>query len=99
MFLYLTALVLFRTHVANNTNYYETEIECELNGNTYGYSLVFDDNFRVHELGGDAYIAVHIDIDQCDDANVIIAHIEDYFEDKGGSCTIIKDREQIDKNQ
>ena len=85
------ALILFRAHAANNTNYYETDIECELNGETYGYSLIYDDNYRVFEEGGDAYINEHIDVDQYSDANQIIAHIEYYFEEKGGSSTINKD--------
>ena len=91
------ALILFRAHAANNTNYYETDIECELNGETYGYSLIYDDNYRVFEEGGDAYINEHIDVDQYSDANQIIAHIEDYFEEKGGSLTITKDHEQVER--
>ena len=91
------ALVLFRTHVDKNTNYYQTDIECELNGEQYGFSLIYDDDFRVVEEGGDSYINEHIDIDQYSDANVIIAHIEDYFEEKGGTSTITKDHEQVER--
>ena len=89
--LWIAALILFRTNVANNKKFYETGIQCELNGETYGYEMVYDENFMIYEEGGDAYINNHIDVDQYDDANVLIAHIEDYFEEKGGTVTIVKD--------
>ncbi len=95
-FLYIAALVLFRTHVARNTNYYMTGIECELNGETYYYEMLYDDNYRVRAEGGDAFISNHVDLNGCEDANTLIAHIEDYFTDHGGTCTIIKDREAVD---
>ena len=91
-FLYMAALILFRYHVASNTHLYETEIVCELNGETYGYEIVFDDNYRIHAEGGDSFISNHIDTLGIDDANVLTAHIEDYFLEHGGTCTITKDR-------
>ena len=93
--LYLSALILFRYKVASNTNYYKTAIECELNGETYGYEMIYDDNFRVHAEGGDAFINEHIDLDGYDDYNEAIAHIEDYFIDHGGSVTITADRQPV----
>lgn len=91
-FLYMAALILFRYHVASNTNLYVTEIVCELNGETYGYEIVFDDNYQIHEEGGDAFISNHIDTLGINDVNVLTAHIEDYFVEHGGTCTIIKNR-------
>ena len=93
--LYLGALILFRTHVANNTNYYKTVIKCELNGETYGYEMIYDDNFRIHAEGGDMFFNSHIDLKNYDDYNEAIAHIEDYFTDHGGSLTIITDRQPV----
>jgi len=93
--LYLGALILFRTHVANNTNYYKTVIKCELNGETYGYEMIYDDNFRIHAEGGDTFFTSHIDLKNYDDYNEEIAHIEDYFTDHGGSLTIITDRQPV----
>lgn len=93
--LYLGALILFRTHVANNTNYYKTVIKCELNGETYGYEMIYDDNYRIHAEGGDAFINAHIDLDEYGDYNEAIAHIEDYFIDHGGSVTITADRQPV----
>ena len=93
--LYIAALILFRTHVANNTNYYKTELECELNGEVYRYEMMYDDNFRISAEGGDSFISDHIDTLSYDDANVLTAHIEDYFADHGGTCTIITDHEPV----
>ena len=93
--LYLGALILFRTHVANNTNYYKTVIKCELNGETYGYEMIYDDNYRIHAEGGDAFINAHIDLDEYGDYNEAIAHIKDYFIDHGGSVTITADRQPV----
>ena len=93
--LYLSALILFRYKVASNTNYYKTAIVCELNGETYGYEMIYDDNYRVHAEGGDAFINEHIDLDGYDDYNEQIAHIEDYFTDHGGSVTITADRQPV----
>ena len=94
-FLYIGALILLRYHVAENTNYYKTVIECELNGETYGYEMIYDDNYQIHAEGGDAFIDNHIDDLGDGDFNTRIAHIEDYFIEHGGTCTIITDRESV----
>ena len=78
--------------MASNTNFYVTEVQCELNGETYGYEIVFDDNYQIHEEGGDAFISNHIDTLGINDVNELTAHIEDYFSEHGGTCTITKDR-------
>ena len=94
-FLYIGALILFRYHVAENTNYYKTVIQCELNGETYGYEMIYDDNYRIHAEGGDAFVIDHVSLTQYDDYNEQIAHIEDYFNDHGGSVTIITNRQPV----
>lgn len=86
-------LALYTVPKNIDTNYQETELVCTLDGEEYIYQLIYDENFRVTEAGGDAFIADHTDIDQYSDANQIIAHIEDYFEDHGGTVNRI-DNEQ-----
>ena len=93
--MYIGAIILLRYHEASNTNYYKTVIQCEINGETYGYEMIYDDNFRIHAEGGDAFIIDHISTTQYDDYNEEIAHIEDYFNDHGGSVTIITDRQPV----
>ena len=95
-FLYIVALVMFRTHVANNTNLYKSVIECEINGEVYGYEMIYDDNFRIRAEGGDSFISSHVDTAGYDDANVLMAHIEDYFIEHGGTYTVVQDHVSVD---
>ena len=90
--IYLGALIAYRTHVAKNTNYYKTVVECELNGTKYGYEMVYDDNYLVRAEGGDAFISNHVDLDNYNDFNEQLAHIEDYFTEHGGTCIVTEDR-------
>ena len=56
------ALVMLRVRSKSQLEFTETTLECELNGETYMYSLRYDQNFRIHEEGGDAFISNHIDL-------------------------------------
>lgn len=64
------------------------ELTCTLEGEEYGYSITYDEQYRVVEAGGDEWIADHVQTEQYDDANVLIARIEDYFNDRGGSVEL-----------
>jgi transcriptional regulator with XRE-family HTH domain len=66
-----------------------TAIECELDGETYSYEVIYDQNFQIHEEGGDEWIVSHVVTEQYDDANVLLAQIEDYFTDRGGTYRIV----------
>lgn len=77
----------FKVQPRNNATYSRCTITCELDGETYGYEMIYDENFRVYEEGGDSYISSHVLPDQYDDANVKLAQIEDYFTERGGTCT------------
>ena len=96
-FLYIVALVAFRSHVASQTEYYRTSIECELNGETYGYEILYDQNRRVHECGGDVYISNHVDLGAYNDVGEMTAHIEDYFTEHGGTYKVIVEDEPYEK--
>lgn len=65
-------------------------INCALDTEKYLYEVEYNKNYLALNLGGDAFITNHIDIDKYNDANQIIAHIEDYFKNYNGTC-IIKD--------
>ena len=86
------ALVAFRVHKKSQLEVSEVNLECELNGETYGYSIVYDQNYQIHECGGDSFIINHVDLTQYNDANEAIAHIEDYFNDHGGSVKIVEEK-------
>ncbi|MEE0182457.1 MAG: helix-turn-helix transcriptional regulator [Anaerovoracaceae bacterium] len=92
---YILLHIVFGVIVDNNRVMSSATLTCSLDGETYVYGINYDDQYRIHEGGGDAFVANHTDVETCDDANVAIAHIEDWFKDRGGSVDI--EYEQIDK--
>lgn len=64
------------------------ELLCTLDGEEYLYTIVCDGQYQILEAGGDAWIANHVQTEQYGDANVLMAQIEDYFEDRNGTCEI-----------
>lgn len=58
-----------------------------LDGKEYGYGITYDEQYRIIDAGGDAWIANHVQTEQYDDANILIAQIEDYFQDRGGTVS------------
>ena len=92
---YILLHIVFGVIVDNNRVMSSATLTCSLDGETYVYGINYDDQYRIHEGGGDAFVANHTDVETCDDANVAIAHIEDCFKDRGGSVDI--EYEQIDR--
>lgn len=68
-----------------------TKISCNLDNEKYVYEAEYNKNYQVINSGGDAYIMYHTDIESYEDVNKIVAHIEDYFKDHGGKCTVVND--------
>lgn len=68
-----------------------TKVSCNLDNEKYVYEAEYNKNYQVINSGGDAYIMNHTDIESYEDVNKIVAHIEDYFNDYGGKCTIVND--------
>ena len=68
-----------------------TKISCQLNNDEYVYEAEYNKNYLVINSGGDAYIMNHTNIESYEDVNKIVAHIEDYFNDHGGKCTVVND--------
>ena len=68
-----------------------TKVSCNLDNEEYVYEAAYNKNYQVINSGGDAYIMNHTDIESYEDVNKIVAHIEDYFNDHGGKCTIVND--------
>jgi putative transcriptional regulator len=58
---------------------------CTLDEKEYTYVITYDEQYHILEAGGDAYIANHVQTEEYSDANILIAQIEDYFTDRGGS--------------
>ena len=86
---YISACILYRTIQKENQVLTEVTVECTLDGETYQYGITYDQNHEVIYAGGDAFIANHVEAEKYGyDANVLMAKIEDYFKDRGGTCTI-----------
>ncbi len=64
------------------------DLVCTLDGEEYGYTITYDQNYQVVEAGGDAWLFDHIGMDEYSDANRQIALIEDYFDLRGGTVTV-----------
>lgn len=65
------------------------QLLCTLDGEEYTYVITHDEQYHILEAGGDAFIANHVQTDEYNDANILIAQIEDYFKDRGGSVDYI----------
>ena len=63
--------------------------ECTLDGETYVYEASYNSQYQILYEGGDAWISNHVRPEQYEDVNVLSAQMQDYFEEKGGTCTII----------
>ena len=68
-----------------------TKVSCNLDNEKYVYEAEYNKNYQIINSGGDAYIMNHTDIESYEDVNKIVAHIEDYFNDHGGKCTIVNE--------
>lgn len=69
-----------------------TKVSCQLDNEEYVYEAEYNKNHQVINSGGDAYIMNHTDIENYEDVNKIVAHIEDYFKDHGGKCTVVESK-------
>lgn len=88
--LWIAGCAAFKVQTRKNDVFTTVKIECTLDGETYDYTVVYDQNFRIHESGGNAFISSHVDVLRYDDANVLLAQIQDYFTDRGGTYKIME---------
>lgn len=63
--------------------------ECTLDGEAYVYEASYNSQYQILYEGGDAWISNHVRPEQYEDVNVLSAQMQDYFEEKGGTCKII----------
>lgn len=63
--------------------------ECTLDRESYVYEASYNSQYQILYEGGDAWISNHVRPEQYEDVNVLSAQMQDYFEEKGGTCTII----------
>lgn len=89
--IYVFCFWMFGVQPQENAILTTTNLECTLNGETYCYGVTYNEQYQIVEAGGDAWIADHVQTEQYDDANILIAQIEDYFTDRGGTCEVIEE--------
>lgn len=90
--LYILAVILFGTVKDSKREMSLTKVVCELDGETYYYEMTHDQNFQVYEAGGDSYINDTVLAGKSyDDANVIVAQIELFFKDRGGTVSVTEE--------
>ena len=92
---YLATFIIYGTVKDMNQELSTTSLTCTLNDETYLYEITYNQNYQITSAGGDSWIADHVQTEKYEDANVLIAQIQDYFTDRGGTCEI----ELIDGNQ
>ena len=84
------SIAAFSTYSSDTSTESTTTVEifCTLDGEEYRYGITYDDQYRIVSAGGDAWIADHVQTEQYSDANILMAQIEDYFIDRGGTFEI-----------
>lgn len=78
--LYIAAFILFNYAIDSSVRK-KVEIHCSSDEDEYYYEVYFDENYQIREAGGDAWISNHIQPEQYSDVTVLIAQMEDYFEE------------------
>lgn len=88
--LMLALVIVFNFKRFNNDRVIvgKASVSCKLNDDEYLYEVEYNKNYQIINAGGDAFIPNHIDIEKYEDTNQIIAHIEDYFSERNGSCEV-----------
>lgn len=85
--IFILAIIMYKNKFENR--YYNVigkySITCSLDNETYFYEVEYNKNFQVINAGGDAFIANHVDL-ELEDANKVVAHINDYFRIFNGTC-------------
>lgn len=86
-------LVYFIVAIASHTmlkdrrvNAQTTTLICTMDGEEYTYAVTYDEQYQIIEAGGNSFIADHVQTEQYSDANILMAQIEDYFWEHGGTC-------------
>lgn len=80
----ITAFTLFKYQISSEVTT-SVQLLCTLDGKEYNYCVTYDEQYNIISAGGDAFIANHVQTEEYSDANILIAQIEDYFNDRGGS--------------
>ena len=81
--------VYTESKLRNEASLRTVRYECTLDGESYVYEASYNSQYQILYEGGDAWISNHVRPEQYEDVNVLSAQMQDYFEEKGGTCTIV----------
>lgn len=84
--IYILAIILFFSVKTSKGTRTTTQLIGTIGDEEYIYVITYDEQYRIIEAGGDAFIGDHVQTEQYSDANVLMAQIEDYFWERGGTC-------------
>lgn len=85
--IFILAIIMYKNKFKNRDYNVigKYSITCSLDNETYFYEVEYNKDFQVINAGGDAFIANHVDL-ELEDANKVVAHINDYFRIFNGTC-------------
>lgn len=85
--IFILAIIIYKNKFKNRDYNVigKYSITCSLDNETYFYEVEYNKDFQVINAGGDAFIENHVDL-ELDDANKVVAHINDYFRIFNGTC-------------
>lgn len=85
--IFILAIIMYKNKFKNRDYNVigKYNITCSLDNETYFYEVEYNKDFQVINAGGDAFIANHVDL-ELEDANKVVAHINDYFRIFNGKC-------------
>lgn len=85
--IFILAIIMYKNKFKNRDYNVigKYSITCSLDNETYFYEVEYNKDFQVINAGGDAFIANHVDL-ELEDANKVVAHINDYFRMFNGTC-------------
>lgn len=85
--IFILAIIMYKNKFKNRDYNVigKYSITCSLDNETYFYEVEYNKDFQVINAGGDAFIENHVDL-ELEDANKVVAHINDYFRIFNGTC-------------
>ena len=87
-FLFTFAGMISYKYVDSTGELTTVDLKCTLDDEEYYFSVTYDEQYNVVEAGGDQWIADYVNTEQYGDVHILIAQIEDYFNDHGGEVII-----------
>ncbi|HBA37213.1 MAG TPA: hypothetical protein DCY94_00690 [Firmicutes bacterium] len=87
--LIVIAVIAFIPSKKEIKNYRKIELSCTLKEEAHLIEIEYDESTGIiYELNGDNALLSRLDLDNEDNAHMVIDKVQSYFDDNGGSCSI-----------